>query len=112
MFGYNLFSYANVEVCDLLTSHQTATLVPCLCARCDLTGLIATACGDDCIRVFEEDKNSVDPVNQPSFNLMVTASRAHSQDVNCTTWNPVRPGLLASCSDDGRVKWWQYSGES
>ncbi|KAI0238056.1 putative cytosolic iron-sulfur protein assembly protein Ciao1 [Lamellibrachia satsuma] len=79
---------------------------------CHLSGLIATACGDDCIRVFEEDKSSSDAVNEPSFNLLVKVTRAHTQDVNCVSWNPTREGLLASCSDDGQVKVWQFTDES
>lgn len=74
--------------------------------RCQLTGALATACGDDAIRVFEEDPSS-DP-QQPTFSLTAHLRQAHSQDVNCVTWNPKEPGLLASCSDDGEVAFWKY----
>lgn len=73
---------------------------------CHLTGLIATACGDDAIRIFKEDEGC-DP-NAPTFSLLSTMGRAHTQDVNCVTWNPVTGGLLASCSDDGDIKIWSF----
>ncbi|XP_057636245.1 probable cytosolic iron-sulfur protein assembly protein CIAO1 [Chionomys nivalis] len=75
-------------------------------AWCQLTGALATACGDDAIRVFEEDPGS-DP-QQPTFSLTAHMRQAHSQDVNCVAWNPKEPGLLASCSDDGEVAFWEY----
>ncbi|KAJ8936064.1 hypothetical protein NQ318_023292 [Aromia moschata] len=71
---------------------------------CPNTGLIATACGDDAIRMFKEDEGS-DP-NSPSFSLLCAVDRAHNQDVNCVAWNPVVSGLLASCTDDGEIKIW------
>ncbi|PFX28112.1 putative cytosolic iron-sulfur protein assembly protein CIAO1-like [Stylophora pistillata] len=50
--------------------------------------VLATAGGDDCIRVFQQ---------------------AHSQDVNGVKWHPKKPGLLASCSDDCSIKIWKFS---
>lgn len=73
---------------------------------CPNTDLIATACGDDIVRVFKEDESS-DP-HAPTFVLACDATRAHSQDVNCVAWNRRVPGLLASCSDDGDVKLWKF----
>lgn len=73
---------------------------------CSKTGLMATACGDDAIRVFKESETS-DP-NAPSFDLVCTIDRAHNQDVNCVTWNPAVAGLLVSCSDDGEIKVWNF----
>lgn len=74
---------------------------------CHLTGLIATACEDDAIRIFKEDTVS-DP-NEPTFHLIDTVQRAHSQDVNSVAWNPNKPGLLVSSSDDSSVKIWTLS---
>lgn len=68
-------------------------------------GLIVSACGDDCIRIFKEEE--VSDKNQPSFSLVYTQNRAHSQDVNSVAWNPKEHGLLASGSDDGEVKLWK-----
>ncbi|XP_050499398.1 probable cytosolic iron-sulfur protein assembly protein Ciao1 [Diabrotica virgifera virgifera] len=73
---------------------------------CHLTGFIATASGDDAIRIFKEEEGC-DP-NSPNFNLVCVVDNAHNQDVNCVTWNPVVPGLLASCSDDGEIKIWEF----
>ncbi|GIX80694.1 probable cytosolic iron-sulfur protein assembly protein Ciao1 [Caerostris extrusa] len=72
---------------------------------CPLTDLIATACADNCIRVFKESDDS-DP-NLPTYNLIATENSTHEQDVNSVDWNPKIPGLLASCSDDGTVRLWE-----
>lgn len=69
-----------------------------------LTGDIVTGCGDDSIRIFREEPDC--DQNQPSFTQVVFINQAHSQDVNCVSWNPKVPGLIASCSDDGLVKLW------
>lgn len=73
---------------------------------CHQTDLIATACGDDAIRIFKETIDS-DP-NQPTFELIDSMNCAHSQDVNSIKWNPVLPGVLASASDDSSVKIWNF----
>ncbi|KAG6449553.1 probable cytosolic iron-sulfur protein assembly protein Ciao1 isoform X1 [Manduca sexta] len=73
-------------------------------AWCHKTGLIATACGDDVIRIFAETEDS-DP-NAPTFELVCTKFNAHSQDVNCVAWNPLGNRELISCSDDGEIKVW------
>lgn len=75
-------------------------------AWCKLTGLIATACGDDQIRIFKESETSTK--NEPTFELE-TRILAHKQDVNCVKWNPVVPGLLMSTSDDGDIKLWKFN---
>ena len=73
--------------------------------RCRLTGLIASAGGDDCIQIFAEDRSSGD-VDQPSFNAV---ARAETFEGNGLSWNPCVGGLLASCSDDGTVKLWNVT---
>ena len=72
-----------------------------------LSGEVVTAAADDCLRVFREEAGG--GRNEPSFSLVCTQRRAHSQDVNCAVWNPQNASLLASCSDDATVKLWQYS---
>lgn len=73
---------------------------------CHITGLIATACGDDIIRIFKENQDS--DSNAPTYSCVSSTERSHSQDINSVTWNPITPGLLASCSDDGDIKLWSY----
>ena len=74
---------------------------------CPLSNAIATACGDDTIRIFKEIQNSDE--HAPTYELILTLSEAHSEDVNCVSWNKKKIGLLASCSDDGTVKIWDLS---
>ena len=74
---------------------------------CSLNDVIATACGDDTIRIFKETPDSDE--HAPTFELIHTISEAHTQDVNCVSWNPTKAGLLASSSDDGSVKIWDLS---
>jgi len=61
--------------------------------------LIATASGDDAIRLFGETSES-------GFSLKCTKENSHDQDVNGVAWNPVKSGILASVSDDGTAKIW------
>ncbi|XP_033125614.1 probable cytosolic iron-sulfur protein assembly protein CIAO1 homolog [Anneissia japonica] len=76
---------------------------------CNLTGLLATASGDDCIRVFKEDTSIQDTINVPAFQLVASQSKSHQEDVNGVAWNPKDAGLLATCSDDYEIKLWRYS---
>lgn len=78
--------------------------------RCRLTGALATACGDDGVRVFREDLTA-DP-EQPVFFMSAHVPKAHSQDINCVSWNPKEAGLLATCSDNGEFAIWKYSSDS
>ena len=72
-----------------------------------LNDLIATACSDNTIHIFKENDQS----SETKFSLVYKEEKAHSQDCNCVDWNPVRAGLLASCSDDGTVKIWNFIEE-
>ncbi|XP_071946818.1 probable cytosolic iron-sulfur protein assembly protein CIAO1 homolog [Antedon mediterranea] len=76
---------------------------------CKLTGLLATASGDDCLRIFKEDTSVHDASNQPAFQLVASQNKSHNEDVNCVAWNPKIPGLLASCSDDCKIKLWNLN---
>lgn len=71
---------------------------------------MATACGDDGVRVFKEEETS-DP-DQPVFSMVAQKTKAHNQDVNCVAWNPKEEGLLASCSDDGDIAIWTFKEEN
>lgn len=73
--------------------------------------MIATASGDNGIRVFrEEESKQVDA--PPSFSLIASNTHAHTQDANCVSFNPKEAGLLASCSDDGTIKLWRIEQKS
>lgn len=87
-----------------LTGYHTRTIYDI--SWCHKTGLIATACGDDIVRIFKEDDNT-DP-NAPTFSMVNASEPAHTQDVNCVAWNPITRGLLVSCSDDGDIKMWNF----
>ena len=71
----------------------------------DENDVIATACGDDAIRLFRKSSEGGDATS--NFELVSAKEIAHAQDVNCVAWNPKRIGILASCSDDGDVKIWR-----
>lgn len=75
---------------------------------CKQSGLLATACGDDMVRIFKEAEGS--SPNEPTFE-MVDSKHVHSQDVNTVEWNPAVIGLLVTTSDDGDVKLWKYAPE-
>lgn len=77
---------------------------------CHLTGCIASAAGDDSVTVYKEIP-SQDQINAPNFEIVTRVKGAHSEDVNCVAWNPKEEGLLASCSDDGKIKLWKLSSE-
>jgi cytosolic iron-sulfur protein assembly protein CIAO1 len=72
--------------------------------------LIATGAGDDCIRIFRESEGSSCRSDTPSFDLDLTAAKAHAGDVNCVAWAPCQQQqlVLASAGDDCLVKIWQY----
>ncbi|XP_058128026.1 probable cytosolic iron-sulfur protein assembly protein Ciao1 [Anopheles ziemanni] len=72
---------------------------------CKQTGLLATACADNLVRIFKEAADS-NP-NEPTFELLATTA-GHTQDANKVVWNPVCPGMLLSASDDGEIKLWQW----
>ena len=71
------------------------------------SNLIATAGGDDSVRIFKEDTTN-DNSNEPCFEQVEYVDKAHAQDVNCVTWNPTNENILATCSDDMDIKLWEY----
>lgn len=75
-----------------------------------LTDLIATASGDDCIRLFSEDLYDKITLGEcPTYKMLLKKERAHTTDVNCVRWHPQEASLLASAGDDGIVKIWKVS---
>ena len=69
---------------------------------CKNSGMVATGCEDDVIRVYTQDTEE-----GTGMSLSVVRDRAHEKDVNCVSWNPKQAGVLASCSDDRSIKVWQ-----
>lgn len=67
--------------------------------------VLASACGDDRIRVFQAEDESL-------LNWECVANElAHKGDVNCVAWGPQTQSglsLLASAGDDGAVVLWEF----
>lgn len=59
---------------------------------CKETGLIATACGDDIIRIFKEAPNS--NRNEPIFDMIHAEYHAHVNDVNAVKWCHTHQNIL------------------
>ena len=38
-----------------------------------------------------------------------TLWQAHTADVNCVSWHPTDPALLATCSDDASIRVWRLT---
>lgn len=72
------------------------------------SGMIATGCGDNDLRVFKETPES-DP-NAPTFEMIASCS-AHSQDINGVAWSPIDGNTLATASDDGTACIWRVVTE-
>jgi len=69
-------------------------------------GLIASACGDDHIRIFREVP-AVNELEKNNFEPLF-ALKAHAGDVNNVKWHPRLENILASTGDDGCVKIWKW----
>jgi len=70
-----------------------------------VSGLIASAGGDDCIYIYQEDAE-LSTKDEPCFKLLTSMKNAHVQDVNCIRWHPSDANLLLTCSDDMSIKVW------
>lgn len=66
---------------------------------------LASACGDDRIRIFRAEDESL------LHWECVADELAHNGDVNCVAWGPSQGNrtLLASGGDDGAVVLWEFS---
>lgn len=72
------------------------------------SGIIASAAGDDSIRLFSESTNDGQtPGEGPPFRMLLKKEKAHCTDVNCVQWHPQDYTLLASAGDDGILKVWK-----
>jgi WD40 repeat protein len=90
-------------VCTLSGYHQR-DVYDVSWSKC--SGLLATACGDNVLRIFKEAPSQ--DVLQPNFDL-IWEEKAHSSDVNCVSWHPSDPSLLATCSDDSCIRIWRLT---
>ena len=77
---------------------------------CHLTGLVATAGGDNAVCVFREEEGTAS-TGEVNFGLACSVKEAHSQDVNSVAWNPKIEGLMATAGDDGKIKLWNVVKE-
>lgn len=68
--------------------------------------IIASAGADDAIRVFIENKDK--EVDRLTFKLLLKKEKAHEMSVNSVKWHSGDKRLLASASDDGTVKIWDF----
>ncbi|KAI8918117.1 hypothetical protein BC831DRAFT_516218, partial [Entophlyctis helioformis] len=75
------------------------------------TGLIATASGDNSIKVLRLETSASE---SPSVTVVAHAAEPHDHhDVNFVAWCPVEEyqHYLASAGDDGIVRIWCYEQE-
>jgi len=63
---------------------------------------LATAGGDNNICILVKDPKSL------LFSVRENIQSAHKTDINCVRWHPKNPNILASCSDDGQIKFWNF----
>ncbi|CAG0914856.1 unnamed protein product [Notodromas monacha] len=71
-----------------------------------VSGSIATACGDNCIRIFRVVCGETDD-QVLNLELLRKHTEAHNGDVNCVAWSPTDADILASVGDDGVIKIWR-----
>lgn len=93
--------------------------------------LIATASGDDALRIFrlkeqaaairpsqqeakmdtEDDTAAMssqsDELSELGFEQVICLEKAHDSDLNCVRWHPKLGNILATCSDDHTIKIWR-----
>ncbi|KAI9471163.1 Cytosolic iron-sulfur protein assembly protein [Coemansia sp. RSA 989] len=68
-------------------------------------GWLATGCSDNILRVFKATETGAG--SSVDVSLKCAQENAHGlSDINCVQWNPVHPGWLATCGDDGIVRIW------
>ncbi|MCL7022068.1 hypothetical protein MKW94_008704 [Papaver nudicaule] len=68
-------------------------------------GIIASGAADDAIRLFVQNEE----VDGPSYKLLLKKEKAHEMDVNAVQWSSHETRLLASGSDDGSIKIWEFA---
>jgi cytosolic iron-sulfur protein assembly protein CIAO1 len=69
------------------------------------TALVATCSQDNAVTISRVAGGTEDA----TLAVCCSVSDAHTNDVNCVRWNPVRHDLLASVGDDGLLKLWRFT---
>jgi len=89
---------SSIKPLHTVTAAHDRTVYSCSWSR--YNNLIATGAGDDSIQIFDNNAKSIQKI-----------TNAHEADVNCVQWNshPSHGNLLASTSDDGTIKIWQWT---
>uniref|UniRef100_A0A6G1SC74 Probable cytosolic iron-sulfur protein assembly protein Ciao1 n=1 Tax=Aceria tosichella TaxID=561515 RepID=A0A6G1SC74_9ACAR len=68
--------------------------------------VIASASGDNSLAIYRMD------TKENTFICSDKSSQSHDCDVNCVSWHPRQSSLLASGSDDFKIKLWKYDNEA
>ncbi|KAG0166882.1 cytosolic iron-sulfur protein assembly [Apophysomyces sp. BC1034] len=75
-----------------------------------VNGYIASASGDNAIRIFAKDDKSPQDANAPTYTSIADVQDAHGvHDINGVSWFPTaaHADWLASVGDDGLVRIWR-----
>eukprot|EP01107_Rhizomastix_libera_P005517 TRINITY_DN1899_c0_g1_i3.p1 TRINITY_DN1899_c0_g1~~TRINITY_DN1899_c0_g1_i3.p1 ORF type:complete len:139 (-),score=35.66 TRINITY_DN1899_c0_g1_i3:78-494(-) len=62
--------------------------------------MIATACSDDCLRVFIQRENY-------AYDPLCNFEHAHMGDINSVAFNPHDHTTLCTCGDDNMLRIWK-----
>ena len=68
--------------------------------------IIATMCSDGRLLIFDKSKHSSTPSGHVNPQVEL---HGHTKEGFGLSWNPHKPGLLASASEDGLVKTWDIT---
>lgn len=72
----------------------------------DIGQTVITCSGEDAVLTSPLPPDHKVYIWHRRSELPIAELSGHTRTVNCVTWNPILPGLLASASDDGTVRIW------